>query len=306
MSAKGSPVSAPLVSMTGFGRCSLQRGSVSIEVEIRSVNHRFLDLNIKLPRPYSQLESRLRELVTAELPRGRVELFVARTAAPTSSSAVNFHAPLFKELLQVYAQALGKKVSSLQPEERQALTVEILSRREVLEIGDQAQFHPSEETGVVDAVKTALKELQQMRAKEGAALGAEVRGRLATLRKLKKQIEKSGVTAPQQLRDRLLKRIERLAADVVLDPGRLEAEIALFADRIDTTEELVRLDSHFTQFEEVLHQPSSGRKLDFIVQEMGREMNTITSKAQDARIQGMVIEAKAELEKIKEQVQNIQ
>lgn len=294
-----------MLSMTGFGRCVRQEGGVALEIEVRSVNHRFLDLTIKTPRAYNQYDTEIRKVISDQLGRGRVEVFVTRRTTDAAAHSVSFNREMFTRLQQVYSEALGADVSA---ESKVTVALDILARREVLDISDDsASGGEGEKKLLLETLTLALTELQSMRSAEGQNLKSDLLKRLDSLKSLHARLEESVQKTPIDYRERLNQRLQRLAPDVVVDPSRLAAEVALMCDRIDTTEELVRLTSHFEQVAQALNGGSgSGRRLDFLIQEMGREFNTITSKAQDAAVQHLVIDAKAELERMKEQVQNVE
>jgi uncharacterized protein (TIGR00255 family) len=292
-------MSKPLLSMTGFGRSVRQAEGVTIEVEIRCVNHRFLDLNIKLPKLYTCYEVEVRKQLSEALSRGRVDLAVVRRATDNKLLSVQFNRDLYEKLLLVYAD--------LVPNNKERAQFDILSRHEVLDIVEDSALPANESVLLYESISEALVQVQQMRIKEGQVINNDLISRLQQLEALRSQIEIISVKSPQEYRDKLSQRVQRLAPEVVLDPARLAAEVALMCERIDVTEELVRLGSHFAQFRQTISDTQgAGRKLDFLTQEIGREFNTITSKAQDASIQHLVIEAKSQLEKIKEQIQNVE
>ena len=292
-----------LMSMTGFGRALHQAEGLSIEVEMRSVNHRFLDLNIKLPRIYFSYEPEIKRLLSGEIKRGRVEVFVTRRTNDIGCLSVQFNKPLFEQLKGVYAEVLAISVESISSDVAQS----ILSRREVLDVAEETSGIGAEYPLILVAIQNALKDFRSMRISEGAHLKSDMEQRLTKLLELHGKISTATILTPQAFKDRLLERMRRLSPEVSLDPSRLALEVALLTERIDTSEELVRLKSHFNQFRKGLTLGSEvGRKLDFLVQEIGRELNTIASKAQDSAVQHLVIEAKAEVEKIKEQIQNVE
>ncbi len=296
-------MSISLLSMTGFGRALHQVDGLSIEVEIRSVNHRFLDLNIKLPRVYFSYEPELRRFLAGEIKRGRVEIVVTRRASDTGGQTVLFNKPLFDQLKAVYVEVLGAHTDATQS----SVTQSILSRREVLDVTEASSSVGQEYPEFLNAVRLALKDFHSMKISEGDHLKSDMQQRLAKLIDLHAQISAATIRSPQVFKDRVLERVRRLGSEVALDPNRLAVEVALLTERVDTSEELVRLESHFDQFKNTLKLGSEvGKKLDFLVQEIGRELNTITSKAQDSAVQHLVIEAKAEVEKIKEQIQNVE
>lgn len=291
------------VSMTGFGKASVQNSKLHIGVELKSYNHRFLDIALKLPRAYNQFEFELRDLISSTLGRGRVELLVVREAV-IPPQAVQFDRDLFKTYWNIARKVL-READVTGKEHFAALALDLMSRKEVLGIREENFLGDAERGLLLGALKKALGILVKMRDREGARLGQEISGRFARIKKLREQISKAGQRTVENERERIQNRIKKFTPEVTLDPARLAAEVALLIDRTDITEELVRLDSHFKESSLALAQSGTGRKLDFIIQELGREFNTIGSKAQDADVQRSVIEAKVELEKIREQVQNL-
>lgn len=292
------------ISMTGFGRAASQSNGVSIEVEIKSVNSRFLDCALRLPREYTSFEPDLRELLSAEMNRGRVELTVTRAMSAQAGGGLRFNRKLFAELVTVYKSAL-KAAGIKEPLDDDAV-FDILSRREVLEVAVAGQHVDRERSLLLDTVKRALQGFHAMRVTEGKKLAADLLGRLSTLKLVVKKISDKAASAPQEQRVRLEERLKKLLADTPIDEARICTEAAVLADRVDVSEELVRLHSHFSQFADALRESPNGRKLEFLLQEFGREFNTIGSKAQHAETQALVVNAKTEIEKMREQVQNIE
>ncbi len=292
-------------SMTGFGSGRSSRGSVGIEVEIKSANSRFLDLSLKLPRLYGPFEPELRELVARSVQRGRVEVAVMRVEQVRPGSGVTFRSDLFKAAAAVYRRAFVEaKCDTI--EARIGAVRDILSRREVLSIDEESGDPRRERPLLVKACSAAIAQLISMRDSEGRRLAGDLAMRLANLETLHRTIEQRAAAAPEAARARLENRLRKLAPHVTVDPQRLAAEVAILADKVDITEELVRLKSHSAQFRAALGEVAAARKLEFLLQEFGREFNTIGAKAQDAAVQADVVAAKTELEKMREQVQNLE
>ncbi|MBN8548179.1 MAG: YicC family protein [Deltaproteobacteria bacterium] len=293
-----------VVSMTGYGHATAKRAGISVEVEVRTVNSRYLDCTLKLPRPYTIFEPELRERAAAKLQRGRVEISVSRTVQAAQRQGLRFDKALFEQYLKVYRSAYhaaGAKEVSLEN------TVQnILARREVLDIGEIPAQLEQEKTLLWEGIDAALADLDSMRRSEGKRLGLDMLQRVETLRGIRSEIARKALRAPEELQNRLQERMNKLLAAAHIDESRICAEAALLAEKVDVSEELVRLDSHFAQFESTLAVTPNGRKLDFLLQEFGREFNTISSKAQDAAIQSAVVDAKTEIEKLREQVQNVE
>lgn len=292
-----------VVSMTGFGRAREEKRGVSVDVEVKSVNSRFLDCSLKLPRQYGLFEAELRELVAARVQRGRVEVNVSRTVAAQGAGALRFDKDLFQAYAKVY-QSAAKELGAKLPAD--VLVREILARREVLDTGAEAEEPEAEKALLWRALEKALDGFEQMRRREGNALGLDMSSRVERLRDIRQHIAKNAAQAPVDLKQKLEERMRKLLSGTSIDEGRLYTEAALLADRVDVSEELVRLESHFQQFVDTLRSSPNGRKLEFLLQEFGREFNTINSKAQGAETQKLVVEAKTEIEKLREQVQNVE
>ena len=290
--------------MTGRGAAAAAGRLARVEVELSSVNRKQLDDDVGLPRFLAAYESRVLELVQSRLSRGRVTGDVRVTWAEAAQAA---GAKVDLGLARAAVGALRAAARKLDlPDDLKASDLLSLPGLVVLEHGerDLEALWPT----VRQALEAALAKLQAMRKKEGAALGRDLRARLGTLRKLAREIAARAPGVAETYRANLLKRIAAAlpGSDLAADE-RLLREVALFADKADVTEELVRLDSHFRQAEDALKAGGVvGRALDFLVQEMGREINTIGSKANDAEIARRVVAAKAELERFREQVQNVE
>lgn len=286
--------------MTGFGAGDSPLGEGRLTMELRALNHRFLDIRVRLPAEIGEQVAFVEQLARERLDRGRVDVGVrlSDSALPPPRFSVTRARALYASLQQLSTElAPGSEV----PVATLAHFPDLL-----LESSDPAA------DGVRGALKgafeQALERLQSMREAEGRALSSELKARLGTLRLLVVGMRERADGFVEAQRAKLRERLERLLAGAVaLDPARMESEIALIADRSDATEELARLDSHFDQFEKALAEAGPiGRKLDFLLQEMGRELNTLGSKSSDAAVAHLVVEAKTELERIREQVQNVE
>lgn len=293
------------LSMTGFGAAENRAGQVHLSVEVRSVNNRFLDISFKLPGSYYRFEQDLAGVVKDCVKRGRVEVFVTRKDMGAQDYDLVFNRGLFAKYLKIGRQvvaAAGPADDRLIGE----LVCDVLRRREVLELVPKDADVGREYRALEKALRQALAGLVRMRSKEGKALENEINRQLKLLRKFVKEISQFAKEAPHELRRRFEARLARIAHSVEIDEGRLAAEVALLADRVDVTEELVRLDSHCLQFKQAIAEGGGGRKFEFLLQEIGRELNTIGSKAQKSEVTALVVEAKAVAEKMREQVQNIE
>jgi uncharacterized protein (TIGR00255 family) len=302
---KRSPQVSQPVSMTGFGVGAAKLNGVSIEVELKAANSRFLDLQFRLPRVYGSFEADLRSEIAARVERGRVDVTVSRVDTRVLPVGVRFNREAFRAISKVYTE-VGRELGAAPHEVRSAVFANVLSRPEVMELQQTQVDYEKERAAVIKACRAALNALGRMRQREGAELGRDLARRVKRLMQLRVVIGRIVARRPEAVRDRLMGAVKRLAAEVPLDEQRLHMEVALLVDRYDVTEELVRLDSHLKHFESLLATASTGKKLDFMVQELLREFNTIGSKAQEPGVQAQVVEAKSEIEKIREQVQNLE
>ena len=285
--------------MTGFGRGVAEHGGVRATVDLRSVNHRFLDLKLRAQIAPS-LEEQLAAKVRASIERGSISVSV-NVARPASASGVRIDeaaAHRAHEALSRLATALGLAPPDL------AL---VLAQPGVVASSDAPEDPDAVDAAILGALDHALAQLQAMRATEGRALERELLARLDELGRLRAAVEGHAAGVSELLHQKLRDRLARLVGDAALDPARLAQEVALLAERADITEELVRLDSHLEQARAIATgAAASGRKLDFLVQEIGRELNTIGSKSQRTEISALIVEAKSVLEKMREQVQNVE
>ena len=293
-----------LRSMTGFSRVSFGGHGMELDVEVRSVNHRFLDVVVKGPRCYASFERDIKNIFQRLHRRGRVEVSITRRSVVDGgdSEVLPTSVDRYVKLYGAACKRYGISTDSLG-----TFIGQVILREGNLV--DEGSLVPEEEVGVLlRVVDEASEALAVMRESEGAALHGDLSKRLEFLEGQVSAIHGMSAVAPARLRERLIERIRLIAPDVRVDEQRFAAEVAFLSDRIDTSEELSRAGIHLAAFKEALKGDAEGvgRKLDFLTQEIGREFNTIGSKAQDAAVQGLVVEAKAELERIREQVQNIE
>jgi len=291
-----------LKSMTGYGRGEATTDGRTWIVEVRSVNNRFLDAKMKLPRDYTGVEDRIRKMVADFHQRGRVDLLLSVTG--DFSDLVDVH--INTGLARTYKTSLENLAGQLKLEDPITLAMlagfpDVIVREQKRE--DIETVLPF----IVEAVTAALDTCNEMRTLEAAALVQDLSERLVAFSAVLDEVEKK---IPDLLEKRELglnDRLEKLLGSVALDPLRLAQEVAVIADKTDVTEELVRLRSHIVQFEGMLQASGAvGRKLDFLIQEFLREVNTMASKINDAEIAHMMVDLKSELEKMREQVQNIE
>jgi uncharacterized protein (TIGR00255 family) len=290
-------------SMTGYGRGEHIHNGCKFTVELNSVNRKQSDIVIKLPMELEELEPRIRDEINAQVSRGRINALVAyHRGATKASDAV----ALDESLALAYLRAIQKlqKKTKLNG----ALTLDTILRAPgVLKLAETALDTETIWPAVESALRKALAQLVKMREKEGKHLAADLTARLDLLADGVATVRTSAPDTVKRYREQLHARIKEAGLDIPLDDERLVKEVIFFADRCDITEELTRLESHFQQFRACLKSAEPvGRTLDFLAQEMNREINTIGSKANAAEISQQVVKMKAELEKIREQVQNIE
>jgi uncharacterized protein (TIGR00255 family) len=293
-------------SMTGFGRASFRVDGTSFDVEVRSVNHRYLDARVRLPRQLAGLEPEIRERIERHSSRGKVDMSVV---TPEAAAAIQ-RLEVDLEAAREYARAAG------QLREEAGIAGE-LSIDALLGLPGVSRFVERElapealRDELLSAADEALAAMDVMRVAEGAALERDLLERLANTEALAHALESRSEVVRQAARERLRKRTEQLGIETgLIDPARLHQEIVIAADRLDITEEIVRLRSHVQQCRDILGGAEVGnpvgRQLDFLLQELGREANTIGAKGGDADIAHQIVELKTELERIREQVQNVE
>ncbi len=292
-----------LRSMTGYGSAEVQSPSGRFVVEIRSVNHRFGEILVRLPRELSQLEDRARTAAQSRIARGRVEVSVIRDNRGDRSRTIRPDT----ELAVAYSQALAELARVLGVGGQVTLS-QIASFPDIIKVEEAPEDAEAIWPLLAQALEEALDALVAMREAEGARLAADLRGRLDRIEARAREIETRAALVVAEHSVRLRQRITELLGEVPVDEQRLVTELAVFAERSDITEELTRLRSHAVQFRADLagNTGAIGRKLEFVLQEMGRETNTIGSKANDLEIARAIIAIKGDLESLREQVQNIE
>jgi uncharacterized protein (TIGR00255 family) len=291
-----------ITSMTGFGRRQAAWSDGSVTVEVRSVNHRFLEVAIRVPKSMGILEDRLKKAVQDHCARGRIELTVMLQGGRAGTRSLHLDAGMAKQ----YHDALRSLQRTLKL--RGPLDIRLVAGfRDIFVLSDQPADDPKLAKLVEKLGVQAIKDLVAMRKKEGAMLARDLLDRLKTIDGLKKRIAERAPVTTQESFSRMKERVRRLLNGEMPDVQRLYQELAMYADRSDITEELVRLNAHMLQFQETVEstQPA-GKTLDFLIQEMGREVNTIGSKAGDLAVTGAMVQMKAELERLREQVQNVE
>lgn len=289
-------------SMTGYGRGQSQRGSLSFTVEIKSVNHRYADITIKAPRLVTPFEAQIKKQVSAVLKRGKIDLYVTQNnnLVATVKPVVN------QQMAAAYLNAIHQ-LRHLDGVSGDVSLEYLASLPDVVKLEEMSLAAEEVLACLEDALTEALTAIVEMRRVEGAATASDMAERIALLTQTMSLVEAQAATVPQEWQRKLSERLARLQNGTEIDEQRVAQEIAIFADRCDISEELVRFHSHLQQLNELLFSAEPvGRQMDFLVQELNREANTMGSKSNDASLTRYVVSLKSELEKIREQVQNIE
>jgi Domain of unknown function (DUF1732) len=289
--------------MTGFGRCEVQEESRKFTVEMKSVNHRYLDANIRMPKKLNFFETAIRSLLKQSVQRGKVDIFITYEDLSEQQVSLKYNEVLAAEYLS-YFEKMQEKFSL-----ENDIRVSTLSRYpEVLTMEEQAVDEEELWKGLKKALDGAIRQFVETRTSEGEHLREDLIEKLDNMLKLVGCIEERSPQIIAEYRDKLETKVKELLADTQMEDSRIAAEVVIFADKICTDEEVVRLRSHIVHMKDTLVSDDSGigRKLDFIAQEMNREANTILSKANDLEISNIGIELKTEIEKVREQIQNIE
>jgi uncharacterized protein (TIGR00255 family) len=290
-------------SMTGFGQASWQGDGKRLSVEVRSVNQRFLDVKLSLPRECQAWESELKELVAGVAERGKVDVTVYRSGSSGEDFSVEANEPLARAIVASW-QKLQKSLKL-----PGAIDIGMLIGRggDLVRVVERKADASVDLPRVKKLVAVALKDFNAARDREGKSLQADMLGRLKTMRTLHDGLGKRTKALVPELARRLAERVAQVLGKSVVSEERLVQEAAMLAERADVTEELVRLDSHLDRLGELLRQKGSvGKAIDFLIQEIHREINTIASKSADLDVTNMTLTAKGEIEKLREQVQNIE
>ncbi len=294
-------------SMTGYGRAQLLADGRDVLVEIRAVNHRYYEFSARLPRTCLYLEEKLKSFLNGKIARGKVEVSVTINRPDGKDSQIVINRSVaegYVNALRSLNQSVGGDAQWLADD----LTLSALLRLpDVFTVTKEQDDESAVWAQVSQAADEALHSFLQMRETEGCRLAEDLRSKLTGLEGMLAQIERIEPSVAENYRARLFNKLTELLADQNIDEQRILTETAIFAEKTAIDEETVRLHSHFTQFRELLESAEPvGRKLDFLVQEMNREVNTIGSKAQDLGITRLVVDMKSEIEKIREQIQNIE
>jgi len=291
-----------LKSMTGYGKAESVTDTGKLTIEIRSVNHRYGEIMVKLPRQFMSLEGEIKKRVVNRFKRGKIDIFINFEQPSGVSAPPHVNLAMAKAYHEAFL-ALNHHLGIYEPVPASI----IIAQKDVLVSQEMAPDMEGVSTVLFSTLADAMDSFGDMRCKEGEALFAEIAGRIAIINEAVELVAVRSPVAVAANVERLKERIVKLLADVQLDEMRFAQEAALIADRMEITEELVRLRSHFKQFDSLLNLDEPvGRKLDFLLQEMNREVNTIGSKANDAEVAAMVVELKSEMEKVREQIQNVE
>lgn len=290
-------------SMTAYGKGECDQGNARFNVEIRSVNHRYRDVVIRTPKVFQVLEDQLRSVIASRVGRGRLEVTLQKEdSGEDAAYELELNVPLAKAYLGIL-----DRLSELCGSKREISLESLTQMKDVILVRPQEVDLEQARAAFSKALGDALDSLDTMRLAEGRAIEADFLLRLDSLEGYAAAVRERAPIVLAEYRARLKERVEALSGEVSVDQSRLAQEVAIFAERSDIAEEMVRLDSHVRQFREYLAAGEAvGRRLDFLIQEMNREVNTMASKALDPAISGIAVEMKSELEKLREQVQNVE
>lgn len=290
-------------SMTGFGRGAVSGENFAVSVEIKTVNNRYLDLNLRLANELQSLEANLKRIISTRLSRGRIDVFI--NFEKTSEVVYELNRPLIAGYLSALKQIQTQFALTGEPDMNYIARLPNALQTKSEDLPDDFV------QGVEDACSAALAELEKMREVEGQSMKDELNFRLSTIENLLPSIEAESENVAEEYRQRLSKRIEKLLSksesEIEIDQARLAQEVAYLADRSDISEEITRLKSHIEQFRAIMNEEKEvGKRLDFLTQELNREANTIASKTNNLTVKESALTIKSDIEKIREQVQNVE
>ena len=287
------------ISMTGFGAADAQWEAWICQVEIRSVNQRFLDIRCRLPLGFQTMEPEIKKQIKAVSSRGKIDCSIKlEKGASEEKLKLNLErAQHYNELLAEFEAFSGRKVG---------VDARDLSSLNIIEENKSGEPPEKCEKVIRECLSRALKGLQEMKEREGQAMQSDIQQRLSSCGNIVNSIEKLSQAEPERFRVRLQERFSQLTVGIEINPERLEQEIALLADRLDISEEVVRFRTHLEHMDEIMSQREVGKKAEFLMQELNREVNTMASKSNNAGISQSSVEIKSELEKVREQLQNIE
>lgn len=287
-------------SMTGYGAARYSGDGIDLTVEIKTVNNRVLDLNVKAPRAFAALEDKIRKVVSENVKRGRADLFVTFSDKRETAAGVTVD---IEKALKYYAA--GKELAEKLGVENDVTPAFLLRLPDVTESAATTDVSDIE-NAVTDTVRKACENLNAMRKAEGAKLVADMLSRMDDISAVREKISLRAPKVAAEYKEKLRSRIEEALKDVKYDEARLLNEVAFYTDKVNIDEELTRLGSHITQFRAIINTENAGKKLDFLMQEFNREANTICSKSNDVEVTRLALSLKNEIEKVREQVQNLE
>lgn len=291
-----------LKSMTGYGSASGVSGKLCITIELKSVNNRFLDCSIKMPRAYVSAEEKLKAEIKSAISRGKVDVFVSVDMSQAEEVEIALNesvADSYMRVLKTISERYGIPINA------DALSLSRIA--DVLSIKERKTDTDALADDMAEILSRAINDFNEMRLREGEKMEADIMLRLDEIERLTQQVEERSPKIVDEYRAKLLARMTELLQNTTADEARILTEAAIFADRVAVAEETVRLRSHIAQFREIMKSSEPvGRKLDFLVQELNREANTIGSKANDSDMARLVVDMKSEIEKVREQIQNIE
>ena len=291
-----------MFSMTGYGKGEYKEGGIELTVEIKTVNNRYLDVSVKSPKSFNCYEETVRSLVRGSLSRGHADVFIGFTDRRERALRL----AVDESAARAYVEA-ARRVKALFPDIPDDFTLTALLRSgDVLRTEEEGGEDEQVGQALAAAVSAALEKLNAMRAKEGEKLAADMLSRMDTIEGLVANIAARAPLVAEHYRTKLTERMREVLADLPVDEARILSEAAVFADKCNIDEELTRLRSHISQFRSICREARVGRKLDFLVQEFNREANTICSKSNDIAVTNAALALKNEIEKIREQVQNVE
>ncbi len=288
-------------SMTGYGKSNLTENNREYQIEIKSINHRYLDINVRMPKQLTYLEDEIKKIITSKIKRGKIEIYI--TYQNNSKEGINVK--INKEIAEIYIKEL-KQLAQEQNIESKIEVIDIAKMPDVLNVTSN-QDDEKIKNEITKATQEATEGLIKMKQTEGAKIAEDIQQRLNNIKEKIKQISSKSTRLIEEYIVKLEKRIKEIYKTEIIDENRLAQEVVIYADKCSIEEEITRLNSHILQFETMLQTNEAiGKKLDFIIQEMNRETNTIGSKANNLEITNGVVDIKTELENIREQIQNIE
>ena len=291
-----------MLSMTGYGRSALSFDGIEVSAEIKTVNNRYLDANLKCPRAFAAEEENIRGIIREYITRGHADVYLSYTDKRERAKTFSIDTATAK----AYAEAAAK-IAALFPEAQNDVTVTgILRYPEVLRAEEDTSLDDDLKNAMIKAVRAALEKLNAMRKTEGEKLKADMLSRVDEIERLTEAVKQRAPLVAENYREKLKAKMDKILGAAGVDEARILSEAAIFADKSNIDEELTRLFSHISQFRAICGEEIVGRKLDFLVQEFNREANTICSKSNDLEITRLGLALKNEIEKVREQVQNVE